>query len=186
MSAYNGQIMGTVVNGSLTTTSKGVTIYSIGYDLNSIPLYLNGKTMGYQHGLLLSHAELVNIYRWGTWRIVEERTGDLIGYLSSKYPYGERISVGIPYELNLIVKAAAFSNVQGFGLAREGKLGLRTRTSGVQKESVIKVHQLKFQDDLVGRTWGDWLQGGHGNLPSKRLRPRKFPDTHIPRRREDL
>lgn len=54
--------------------------------------------MVYTLGTLSTTAELIDIYRWGTWRMLDNHNDLLIGYVTDKYIYGPRTRVGIPNE----------------------------------------------------------------------------------------
>ncbi|WMT39271.1 hypothetical protein RE628_17620 [Paenibacillus sp. D2_2] len=185
MAVYNGSIKGTAANGSLSTKSKRVTIYSIGYDVDTIPISIDGREMTpYELGSLTTYADLVDIYRWGTWRVMDSHN-NLIGWVSDKYQYGIRTKIGQPFELNTVLKHKWVGSVSGTGLIRDGLRGLRIKENFAGNTSVIKVFVLEHQGDLIGKTWGDWTDNGSGGSTTTHLRPRKYPDTHLPRRRED-
>lgn len=184
MATLNGRITGTDTSGSRSSlfVKKGI-YYSIGYDQGEIPLSLDGRELMFAVGTLDPRGKLVNIYRWGTWRLLDKH-GELIGRVTD-YFHGERVKEGIPEMQNLILleRVTAYGRVNGF--IRDTLRGIRTLESYAGWDEVIKVRTSTPQTDLLGRTWGDWIDGG-GTSPvhTPSLRPRRYPDTHIPRRRD--
>ncbi|WP_426251199.1 hypothetical protein [Paenibacillus pabuli] len=73
----------------------------------------------------------------------------------------------------------------GVGFIRETSRGLKVKQSCAGLDWSIKVKIPVNQSGLVGKTWGDWSYSGSGDMPGVQLRPRRYPDTHIPRRREE-
>lgn len=98
MAIHQGKVVGTAESGSIFTQSKAVVLHGIGYDLDAVPLNIEGKEMVYSLGTLSTTAELIDIYRWGTWRVLDNHNDLLIGYVTDKYIYGPRTSVGVPNE----------------------------------------------------------------------------------------
>ncbi|KOY12878.1 hypothetical protein [Paenibacillus xylanivorans] len=185
MTVHQGNVVGTAASGSLFTQSKAGVSYRVGYDLNAVPLTFEGKEMIFSVGTLNTTAELVDIYRWGTWRLLDTHGDHLIGYVSDKYIYGARNRTGIPYEKNMILKHKFLTQSSGVGLIRETIRGLKVKQNYAGLDWCIKVKIPVNQSGLVGKTWGDWSYSGDGNTSGAHLRPRKYPDTHIPRRREE-
>ncbi|CAM2861807.1 hypothetical protein HP548_23200 [Paenibacillus taichungensis] len=184
MTVHQGNVVGTATSGSLFTQSKAGVPHRVGYDLNAVPLTFEGKEMIYSLGALSTTAELIDIYRWGTWRLLDSHGDDLIGYVTDKYIYGARTRIGIPYEKNMILKHKFLTQSSGVGLIRETIRGLKVKQNYTGLDWCIKVKIPVNQSGLVGKTWGDWSYSGSGNTSGAYLRPRRYPDTHIPRRRE--
>ncbi|ATO48567.1 hypothetical protein P4V86_03395 [Brevibacillus laterosporus] len=185
MAVHKGNIVGTAANGSLYTKSRLATYFSIGYNFDELPSVYDGREMSYSVGELTSMSHNVDIYRWGTWRELDTHGDDLVGYITDKYQYGKRVKEGQSISLNLMPMEHILSSVNGVGLIRESIRGIRVKESYAGNESVIKILIPKHQDNLIGKTWGNWTDGGSGGTAITHLRPRRYPDTHIPRRRED-
>lgn len=185
MATLNGNIVGAAANGSLHTKSKIGKIYSTGFRADVVPKSVHGYEMSYLVGLLSTNSSAVDIYRWGTWRI-NDGHGSVFGYISDRYQYGERTKLGQPNEWNLIPTTKVSSNVRNaIGLIRETIRGLKVKENYEGYELVQKVNIPIHQNNLIGKTWGDWTDNGNGGGTSTPIRYRKYPDTHIPRRRED-
>lgn len=185
MAVLQGDVVGTAASGSLFTKSKAANPHGIGYDLDAVPLTFEGKEMTYSVGTLSTTAELMDIYRWGTWRMLDTHGDGLIGYVTDKYTYGPRIRIGIPYEKSMILKHKFLTQSSGVGLIRETIRGQNIKRNFAGLDWCIKVKIPIQQIDLVGKTWGDWSYNGSGSTPGTHLRPRRYPDTHTPRRREE-
>ncbi|WFR60398.1 hypothetical protein P9222_17435 [Paenibacillus amylolyticus] len=186
MAIHQGKVVGTAESGSLFTQSKAVVLHGIGYDLDAAPLTVEGKEIVYTLGTLSTTAELIDTYRWGTWRVLDNHNDLLIGYVTDKYIYGPRTRVGVPNEKNMILKHKFLTQSSGVGLIRDTIRGLKAKQNFAGLDWCIKVKIPVQQAGLVGKTWGDWSYSGSGNTSGNHPRPRRYPDTHIPRRREDF
>ncbi|MEK4078111.1 hypothetical protein MHI01_30205 [Paenibacillus sp. FSL M7-0656] len=184
MAIHQGKVVGTAESGSLYTQSKAAVLHGIGYDLDAVPVTIEGKEIVYSLGTLSTTAELIDIYRWGTWRMLDIHNDQLIGYVTDKYIYGPRTRVGVPNEKNMILKHKFLTQSSGVGLIRDTIRGLKVKQNYAGLDWCIKVKIPVQQAGLVGKTWGDWSYSGSGNTSDSHLRPRRYPDTHIPRRRE--
>lgn len=186
MAVLIGSIVGTAHNGSLTTKSVAAAPHSIGYDLGAVPISVEGREMSYSEvGTLSTTADIVDIYRWGTWRVLDTHGDNLIGFVTDKYLYGERTKIGVPFEREFVIRHKFVGVANGVGLIRETLKGTKVKENYPGLDWVIKVRVPVHQTGLTGKTWGDWSYNGSGGGTSTHLRPRRYPDTHIPRRRED-
>ncbi|MEK5060917.1 MULTISPECIES: hypothetical protein [unclassified Paenibacillus] len=185
MAVYNGSIGGAAANGSLSPKGRIAKLFSIGYNQEVVPEVFDGREMSYEVGLLSTTAEMVDIYRWGTWRVMDNHEDKLNGFISDKYQYGERTFLGQPSELNLVQRVEIVPSSNGVGIVRESLHGIRVKENYNGLDAVIKVRIPVHQEDLTGKTWGDWTNNGVGGGTTTVLRPRRYPDTHIPRRRDN-
>nr|WP_154957612.1 hypothetical protein [Paenibacillus xylanexedens] len=184
MSVLEGKIAGFAASGTLFSLSKAELIHHIGYDLGAVPARLEGKEIVDSVGALSTTAKLTDIYRWGSWRILDTHEDLLSGYVSDKYKYGLRTRIGTPYESNRVVIEKFPTQTRGTGLIRGAIQGSKVKQNDPGLDWCIKVKIPAQQTALQGKTWGDWSYGGEGNGSITSLRPRRYPDTHIPKRRE--
>ncbi|PYE51397.1 hypothetical protein HUB98_05270 [Paenibacillus barcinonensis] len=184
MSVLEGKIAGPAASGTLFTLSKSEDLYQNGYDLESAPSAYEGKEIITSVGNLFTKAISSDNYRWGTWRVMDTHEDPLIGYVSDQYAHGMRTVTGSAIENNKILLERIPTKSSGTGVIRNAIKGVKVKQNDPGMDWCIKVKIPVRQVALQGKTWGDWSYDGSGIGSMKHLRPRRYPDTHIPVRRE--
>lgn len=182
MAVHNGLVGGGTVLGSLTSKKKEVNIYSSGTikTVNSV----NGREIVFSVGAQIPHSKEVNIYSYGT--LSSDRIDSFSGFISNEYIHNGFYTNTNEYDY--VPSKVVIEYIRDLISSRGSSIistlrGFKTLEKDVGLDHVIKVLINPPKSGLPGRALGDCSHDVSGAY--RTIRPRRYPDTHIPRRRDD-